>query len=263
MLHLLAAFLLLAQVHDHGDAGAHNPPPMSKDKAPKLHGSMIDLKVGGETSRAYVARPKGAPKGGLLVIHEWWGLTPWIKHEADELAGQGYLALAIDLYKGKAAPDAKGASALMQAKDEKWGDAVEEAGIEWLKAQKAGKIATIGWCMGGGESLKASLNDPKDVDATIIYYGGPVLDVEKLKTLKGPVLGIWAKKDTFISPDKVAAFDKALTDAGAKHEFYSYEAEHGFANPSSLGNYGLAHYQSDAAKDSWEKTKAFLAANLK
>jgi len=146
----------------------------------------------------------------------------------------------------------------MQGKDEKYGDALEEAGIEWLKANGGGKVGTIGWCMGGGESLKASLNDPKDVSATVMYYGFPVMDVEKLKTLKGPVLGLWANKDTFIAPDKVAAFDKALTDAGVKHEFHAYDAGHGFANPTGLGN-----YKSDAAKDAWEKTKAFLDANLK
>jgi carboxymethylenebutenolidase len=263
MLHLIAAFLLVAQAHEHGAADAHNPPAVSKDPKPKLHGSMIDLKVGGETSRAYVAKPKGAPKGGLLVLHEWWGLTDWIKHASDQLAGEGYLAIAVDLYKGKSSPDPKGAQALMQAKDEKFGDALEEAGIEWLKSQKAGKVATIGWCMGGGEALKAALNDPKDVDAVVMYYGFPVMDVEKLKTLKGPVLGLWANKDTFITPEKVAAFDKALTEAGVKHEFHAYDAEHGFANPSSMGNYGLGHYKSDAANDAWAKTKAFLEANLK
>src|ERR1041384_6712715 len=86
------------------------------------------------------------------------------------------------------------------------------------------KVATIGWCMGGGESLKASLNDPKDVNATIIHYGMPVTDVSKLKTLRGPLLGIWANKDGWITPDKVAAFDKALTEAGVKHEFHSFGA---------------------------------------
>ena len=146
----------------------------------------------------------------------------------------------------------------MQAKDEKWGDRVEEAGLEWLKKNAQGaKVATLGWCMGGGESLKASLNDPKDVNATIIHYGMPVTDVEKLKTLRGPVLGIWANQDGWITPDKVAAFDKALTDAGVKHEFHAYDAPHAFANPSG------GKYNPEAAKDAWDKTLKFLAENLK
>ena len=256
MLTLLAA-LLLAQTHVH-DAPLHNPPPISNDAAPKLQGSNVDLAVAGKTSQAYLAKPKGAAKGAVLLVHEWWGLTDWVKHMADELAEEGYLALAVDLYQGKVTKDPKEAQALMQAKEEKWGDAVEEAGLEWLKAQGGGaKIATVGWCMGGGESLKASLNDPKDVSATVMFYGFPTDDVAKLKTLKGPVLGLWANEDKMITPAKVADFGKALTAAGVKHEFHAYDAGHGFANPSS------GAYQSAAAKDAWATTKKFLARNLK
>ena len=247
MVHLFAALLLSQAGH------VHDPPARSKEAAPPLHGQMIDLK----DSKAYVAKPSGKAKGALLVIHEWWGLTDWVKHMADELAEQGYLALAVDLYKGKSTSDPNEAQGLMQAKDEKYGDSLEEAGIEWLKANAGGaKVGTIGWCMGGGESLKASLNDPKDVNATVIYYGMPTDDVAKLKTLQGPVLGIFAKKDGHITPEVVQKFDQNLTAAGVKHEFHSYDAGHGFANPSS------GAYTSDAAKDAWEKTKAFLKANL-
>ena len=266
MLTLVAA-ALIAQAHVH-DAGAAAAPdasvPMSQlphaldPNAPKPKGSMTTLRVGSEASEAYVARPQGKTQGALLVIHEWWGLNDWVKHQADQLAGQGYLALAVDLYKGQVATDPKQAASLMQAKDEKWGDQVEEAGLEWLKQNAQGaKVATIGWCMGGGESLKASLNDPKDVNATVIYYGMPIADVARLKTLRGPVLGVWANKDRSITPDKVAAFDKALTEAGVKHDFHAYDADHAFANPSA------GRFNGDAAKDAWGKTLKFLDANLK
>src|SRR5438874_9421418 len=102
MLTLLAA-LLIGQAHLH-DAGADSaamaaqPHPFDPD-APKPKGSMTELKVGDQTSKAYVAHPKGKPKGALLVIHEWWGLNDWVKDKADQLAAQGYLALAIDLYR--------------------------------------------------------------------------------------------------------------------------------------------------------------------
>ena len=258
MLTMLAALLFAqAQPHVHpADAMATQAHPHD-DAAPKAKGTMIDLKVGNESSKAYVAKPNGATKGALLVIHEWWGLNDWIKHEADRLAQEGYLALAIDLYKGKVATKPDEAQALMKSKDEAWGDRVEEAGLEWLKAQKAGKVATIGWCMGGGESLKASLHDPKDVDATVMYYGFPVNDPAKLKTLRGPVLGIFANKDGAITPAIVDQFEKALTDAGVKHEFHRYDADHAFANPSG------GRYNPEAAKDAWQKTVAFLAANLR
>src|SRR5256885_14410394 len=190
MLTLLTA-LLIAQghVHEAGDptrasgtysaARAAQPHPLDPD-APKPKGSMTELKVGDQTSKAYVARPKGKLQGALLVIHEWWGLNDWVKNQADQLAAQGYLALAVDLYKGQVATDPKQAAALMQAKDEKWGDQVEEAGLLWLKQNAQGaKVATIGWCMGGGEALKASLNDPKNGDGTVIYYGRPITDVDR------------------------------------------------------------------------------------
>ena len=251
MLTLLAA-VLLAQAH------VHDPPPRTAEAAPAAKGSMIDLKVGDQTSQAYLSKPKGKARGGMLVIHEWWGLTDWVKHMADQLADQGYVALAVDLYKGKTTTNPDEARQLMSSKDEAWGDKVEEAGLEWLKSNSDGaKVGTIGWCMGGGESLKASLNDPKDVAATVVFYGRPVTDVEKLKTLKGPVLGIWGKEDKGIPPEAVAELDKALTAANVKHEFHSYDAGHGFANPSS------GSYKTDAAKDAWEKTKAFLKSNLK
>jgi carboxymethylenebutenolidase len=252
----LFAALLLAQAHLHEAVPVNEKHPLDQ-KPPKPMGKNMDLKVGSESAKAYVARPKGKPAGAILVLHEWWGLNDGVKHEADELAKEGYLALAVDLYKGKVATDPKEAAELMGAKDEKWGDQVEEAGLEWLKGQKAGKVATIGWCMGGGESLKASLNDPKDVNATIIYYGMPITDVAKLKTLQGPVLGIWANKDGWITPAKVAEFDKALTDAGVKHEFHAYDADHAFANPSG------GRYNGEAAKDAREKMRKFLAANVK
>jgi carboxymethylenebutenolidase len=251
MLTLVAA-LLVAQAH------VHDPPPRTKEAAPAAKGSMIDIKVGDQTAQAYVSRPKGKAKAGMLVVHEWWGLTDWVKHMADQLADQGYLALAVDLYKGKSTDNPDEARQLMQSKDEKWGDAVEEAGLEWLKANDGGaRVATIGWCMGGGESLKASLNDPKDVTATVMFYGFPIMDVARLKTLKGPILGLWGNQDKAIPPEKVAEFDKALTEAGVKHEFHAYDAGHGFANPSS------GAYKTDAAKDAWEKTKAFLRKNLR
>jgi carboxymethylenebutenolidase len=255
MLTLLAA-LLVAQAHAHG--APHNPPPMARAPAPKPNGSTVELKVGQEISKAYVAKPKRRPRGAVLVVHEWWGLNDWVKHMADKLAEAGYLALAVDLYRGKSTSDPKEAAALMEAKDEKWDDAVEEAGLEWLKANaKRARIATIGWCMGGGESLKASLNDPKDVSATVMFYGHPVEDVEKLKTLRGPLLGIWGNEDKSIPPSAVAAFHKALKKARVKHEFHAYDAGHGFANPSS------GAYQSAAAKDAWKKTKKFLARTIR
>jgi len=244
------------------DAGAaipaHQKHPV-ESRAPVPKGKSVEIGLpDGRTSTAYVARPKGVPRGGLLVVHEWWGLVDWVKAEADRYAGQGYLVLAVDLFGGSVATTAEEAQKLMSALDQKLSTEVEVAGVEWLaRALPGKKIATLGWCMGGGQSLNASLASGGKVGATVIYYGLPVTDVNLLRTLKGPVLGIWAKRDGWITPEKVAAFDLALKDAGIKHEFRSYDADHAFANPSG------GRYNPPAAKDANEATRRFLKAVLK
>jgi carboxymethylenebutenolidase len=249
--------------HVHGsdrDASvpANQPHPVDP-AAPRPTGTMISLALpGGGSAMAYVGRPKAAATGAVLVLHEWWGLNDHVKGQADALAAQGYLALAVDLYRGKVATSPDDAGKLMQGLDADHAAAVEKAGIGWLKQNGKGKkIATLGWCMGGAQSLLASLGSPADVAATVIYYGMPVTDVARLKTLRGPVLGIWAKKDGWITPDKVEAFDKVLTEAGVKHTFYSYDADHAFANPTG------GRYNPQAAEEANAITRKFLAEILK
>jgi len=249
--------------HVHGaDAGSSVPaherhPADPKPPAPK--GRSVELSLpGGKTSTAYVARPKSAPHGGLLIVHEWWGLNGWVKSEADRYAAQGYLVLAVDLFGGSVATSPEEAQKLMSALDEKAATDVEVAGVEWLaQAVRGKKIATLGWCMGGGQSLNASLASSGKVGATVIYYGLPVTDVNLLKKLQGPVLGIWAKRDGWITPEKVAAFDLALKDAGIKHEFRSYDADHAFANPSG------GRYNPPAAQDANDAARRFLKSILR
>jgi len=249
--------------HVHGsdaDAGLpmHQPHPVDP-LPPHPTGKVMSLALpGGASAVAYVARPKQAPSGAILVLHEWWGLNDYVKGQADALAAQGYLALAVDLYQGQVATTADEAGKLMQGMDAAHAAAVEKAGVAWLKENGQGKkIATLGWCAGGGQSLLASLGSPADVSATVIYYGMPVTDVAQLKTLRGPVLGIWAKKDGWITPEKVAAFDRALTEAGVKHTFRSFDADHAFANPTG------ARYNPPAAAEANALTRKFLADTLK
>ena len=259
---LIAGAAAGADPHVHGsdaDASvpAHQKHPVDP-KAPIPKGKAVTLTLpSGGTSTAYVARPKGAAHGALLVLHEWWGLNDWVKSESDRYAGQGYLVLAVDLYGGRVASTAEEAQKLMGALEEKASTEIEVAGIDWLAQALPGKkIATLGWCMGGGQSLNASLASRGKVSATVIYYGLPVTDVSVLKRLQGPVLGIWAKRDGWITPEKVAAFDLALKDAGIKHEFRSYDADHAFANPSG------GRYNPPAAQDANEATRRFLKSVL-
>ena len=254
---LVGSLALAAEQGQHApDAGAAAP---AHQKHPMPKGKAIELTLpSGKTSTAYVARPKGSPHGGLLLVHEWWGLNDWVKSEADRFAAQGYLVLAVDLFGGTVATDADQAQKLMSALDEKAATEIEVAGVDWLAQALPGKkIATLGWSMGGEQSLKASLASGRKVGATVVYYGPPVTDANLLKKLQGPVLGIWAKRDGWVTPEKVAAFDLALKDAEIKHEFRSYDADHAFANPSG------GHYNAAAAQDASEATRRFLKSVLK
>jgi carboxymethylenebutenolidase len=254
-----AALAAEPEVTDAGSAvPAHQKHPVDP-KPPTPKGKSVELTLpDGKTSTAYVARPRGAPHGGLLVLHEWWGLNDWVKADADRYAAQGYLVLAVDLFGGSVATTADEAQKLMSALDDKTATEVEVAGVDWLaRALPGKKIATLGWSMGGGQSLNASLASASKVGATVIYYGLPVTDVNLLRKLQGPVLGIWAKRDGWITPEKVAAFDLALKDASIKHEFRSYDADHAFANPSG------SRYNPAAAQDANEATRRFLKSVLK
>ena len=254
---LVGSLALAAEQGQHApDAGAAAP---AHQKHPMPKGKAIELTLlGGKTSSAYVARPKGAPRAGVLMVHEWWGLNDWVKSEADRYATQGYLVLAVDLYGGTVTEDADEAQKLMSALDEKAATEVEVAGVDWLAQALPGKkIATLGWSMGGGQALNASLASGGKVSATVMYYGLPVTDASLLRKLQGPVLGIWAKRDGWITPEKVTAFDLALNDAGIKHEFRSYDADHAFANPSG------GRYNAAAEQDASEATRRFLKSVLK
>lgn len=255
MLLLCLAFspLSWAVEHQHPDPKDH---PLSAESPPAPEGENITLKtVDGVTFDSYVVGPQDA-KAGVLLIHEWWGLNDHIRNQADRLAKQGYRALAIDLYDGKVTTDAKAAAELMQTVDQEAANAKLKAALEHLKAPDR-KLGTLGWCFGGGQSLRAALVDPEAVSAAVVYYGELVMDAEELAPLKARVLGIFALQDTWITPAKVEEFSELANYIGKDVEIRSFDANHAFANPSG------ASYDSDLAQEAWQITQDFLDAHLK
>lgn len=234
---------------------------LSKEKPPAPKGETIELPGG---SKAYLSLPKDpknktAPFPAVIVIHEWWGLNDHIRHWSDRLAAEGYAALAVDLYGGKVATDANQAMELMKGVDSAKATEIVKAAHGFLRKDPrvaATKVGSIGWCFGGHWSLECALNIP-ELDACVLYYGTLVTDPAELKKIKAPVLGIFGKKDKSITPDKVAAFDKALTEAKVEHAIESYDADHAFANPSGT------RYDEESAKQAWEVARAFLAKKLR
>ena len=232
---------------------------LKRGAKPALSGEMIDIPGGG---KGYLCMPKGAkaPLPAVLVIHEWWGLNDHVKHWADRLAGEGYAALAVDMYGGKVAEQSGRALELMKAAnaDMQSQEKLMAAGLAFLRNDariKAKKTATIGWCFGGGRSLQAALMDEK-LDAAVIYYGRLVTKAEQLKKIKAKLLGIFAVKDRGIPISAVADFERGLLDAGVHHELHRYDANHAFANPSS------GRYDERCAGDAWKKVRAFLKREL-
>src|ERR1700752_2219000 len=142
---------------------------------------------GGREVASALAVPAKTPAPAVLLIHEWWGLNDEIKTMAAEIAKEGFLALAVDLYDGQVATDPTTAQNLMNGVDPAKAIETLSVWVSWLKAdsRSTGKVATIGWCFGGGCSLNASIANP--VDATVIYYGRVDRSVDDLKALKGPV----------------------------------------------------------------------------
>jgi carboxymethylenebutenolidase len=228
---------------------------LAAEAAARLETVSITTKEGRHAAGA-LAVPATTPAPAILLIHEWWGLNDQIKSMAAELADQGYVALAADLYDGKVASDPDQAQALTKAMDPAKAVDILVSWIDWLKRHEGanGKVATIGWCFGGGWSLNASLAAP--VDATVIYYGRVDRPADELKSLKGPVLGHFALKDQFINQQMVGGFEAAMKTAGKQLTVYWYDADHAFANPTG------ARYDKADAQLAWSRTLEFLKRQL-
>lgn len=217
----------------------------------------IPVGTNGRTLNAALALPAAPKAPAVILIHEWWGLNDQIKAVAVEFARQGFVALAVDLF-GKVAEDAEAARLLVQSMDAQAATAALVAAVGHLRGHErsTGKVATLGWCFGGGWALNAALATP--VDATVVYYGNVRKTADQVKPLKGPVLGHFGTLDKSINADMVAAFEKAMKDAGKADLLttYWYEADHAFANPTG------ARYDADDAALAWERTLFFLKKHL-
>ena len=221
----------------------------------------VSYKSGDETVQALLYTPEGkGPFPGIVVIHEWWGLNDWVKEQASKLSDLGYVALAIDLYRGKVATTPDEAHELMRGVPEDRAKRDLHAAYEFLQSQsnvKKDRIASIGWCMGGGYSLDVALQEPT-LRADVINYGHLATDVDSLKKINASILGIFGGKDRGITPDDVKKFEQTLKQQGKKVEIVIYpDAGHAFENPNNKDG-----YRPDDAADAWKRTVKFLADTL-
>jgi carboxymethylenebutenolidase len=225
-------------------------------------GKTVSYKSGDESVQGMLYSPEGkGPFPALVVIHEWWGLNDWVKEQAAKLADEGYVTLAVDLYRGKVATTPDEAHEIMRGVPEDRAARDLHAAVEFLKVQpnvRKDRIGSIGWCMGGGYSLNVALHEPT-LTAAVINYGHLATDADSLKKINASILGIFGGQDRGIPVDDVKKFEQTLKQQGGKVEIVIYpEAGHAFENPNNK-----AGYRADDAADAWKHTTSFLAGTLK
>lgn len=225
-------------------------------------GKMVSYSSGSETVSGYLAAPEGAgKKPAVVVIHEWWGLNDFVKGKADSFAKQGYVSLAVDLYRGKVASDADVAHQLMRGMPEDRALRDLKAAVAYLcsRPDVDGKhVGAIGWCMGGGWSLNLAIAEPALAGA-VIYYGHLMTEDATIKGLAVPLLGNFGGKDQGIPAESVSEFEKKAKAAGKSVDFKIYpEAGHAFASSRDAKVFRAAD-----AKDADARADAFFAKVLR
>ncbi|HVE71146.1 MAG TPA: dienelactone hydrolase family protein [Thermoanaerobaculia bacterium] len=200
-------------------------------------------------------------KPGIIVIQEWWGMDDWVKQQTDRFAGQGYVALAVDLYRGKSTKSMDEAHELSRGLPEDRALADLKAGIDFLAARPdvdPNAIGVIGWCMGGGYALKLATQEPR-LKATVINYGSLITDHSTIAKIDSRVLGNFGGADRGIPADDVKKFGQTLTAAGKLGDIKVYEgAGHAFMNPNNTQGYDAA-----AAQDAWKRIDGFFDRTLR
>ena len=259
---LFAAVSLHAQEHDHAGSRSTSG-ALRKNATPNFEVSVSrgkKLSLGNDAS-GYLSLPSGKGKHpAIIVIQEWWGMNEWILQQTDRFASQGYVALAVDLYRGKATSDPEVAHELMRGMPEDRAMSDLKTGFNYLAARDdvdASRIGVIGWCMGGGYSLALATVEPR-VAATVMNYGRLVTDPATIAKIESPLLGNFGALDRGIPPADVSAFDAAMRKAGKSSDVKVYDgAGHGFMNPNNKDG-----YVAGAAKDAWARIDSFFAKRL-
>src|ERR687886_2359752 len=169
----------------------------------------VKFQSNGGTAEGYLSVPDAGSGAGVVVIQEWWGLVPHIKDVCDRFAAEGFVALAPDLYHGETAKSPDEAGKLMMALRIDEAEKDMRGAIQYLldhEATTGDKVGIIGFCMGGALSLYAASKNPQ-VGACVVFYGIHPNVKPDLENLRAPVLGIYAERDTFVTPEVVKELD--------------------------------------------------------
>jgi carboxymethylenebutenolidase len=221
---------------------------------------------GKESVRGFLCRPAwDGPFPGLIVIHDDFGLTDWVKERAKHLANRGYVVLAIDLYRGEAVSNLEDAHIMDRGLPEDRVYRDLKAAVDYLAGRKevrADKMGVLGFGMGGGYALDAAIRDGR-LHAVVTCYGRLTTDAKLLAPLNASVLALFAGKDKGISPETIEQFRVAMNKAGkriAGLRVYS-ECGHGFLDPANWPTYGKP--KPEDVENGWEVIEHYLYDELK
>ena len=219
-------------------------------------GALIDFKRpdGTNCKGWYAEAGKGKP--GVIVIQEWWGLNDQICGVADRFARAGYNALAPDLYKGRVTQSPDEANHLMTGLDFGGAVGLDIRGAAQFLKTGGGKVAVMGFCMGGALTIATSVHVP-EVSAGVCYYGIPPAEAADPRNLRVPLQAHFANTDDWCTPAAVNDLEKALKGAVKNFELFRYDAAHGFFNERRGDVYHAA-----AAQQSWDRMMPFLKKTI-
>jgi carboxymethylenebutenolidase len=228
-------------------------------------GEMVEFFGDDEKTDGYLATPTEGAGPGVMVIQEWWGLVPQLKGVCDELAKEGFTALAPDLYHGEYAEHTEmdKAGQLMTSLPPERAAKDMGAAVDFLLAHadvRGDSVGVVGYCMGGMLSwIIAALQGDK-VGAVVPYYGYPSGDSEPdWSGLTASVLGHMAENDDFFSPSGALALAAKLEEMGKDVTIHVYAGTgHAFANETDA----LGTYDAEAARQAWVRTLEHLRAHL-
>ncbi|TVP43425.1 MAG: dienelactone hydrolase [Mongoliibacter sp.] len=216
-------------------------------------GEMITFPAAdGKDASAYMIRSKEPSDKWLFVYQEWWGLNDNIKEESDRFyndLGGNVNVLALDMYDGNVTSDPQEAGSFMRSTNEERLESIVLAGKSF--AGPDAQIANVGWCFGGAWSLKSALLLGDQNIGSIIYYGMPIREVDRLKKLNSDVLGLFATEQN-ISKEVIEEFADAMDEAGKNLEYKIFDAVHGFANPSN------PRHDEEATKEAYLMALSYL-----
>jgi carboxymethylenebutenolidase len=227
---------------------------------------MIDFDAAEAAAPGYLATPDGGTGPGVVVLHAWWGLTEPFRQVCDRLAEAGFVALAPDLYRGKTATTVEDAEALATSLngEQERVDSDIRAAVQFVRqnstaspADGRGAFGVIGFSLGGAYALDMSVTLPEEIAAVVIFYATYTgLDFRRAQAA---YLGHFAEDDPFEPAESVAQLERELQEADKRATFYTYPGTtHWFFEPNRPDA-----YNAEATALAWERTLAFLNAQLR